>query len=218
MAVRETPADVGARDASRLLESVRRDLRDARVRAGLSQTTVARAAGLSSSAYGRLETGDLKGTSVEAMAAAARALGLALSVRLYPEGSPVRDAGQLRLEADYADLLGAGLSFRPEVPLPITGDPRAWDGIVSGVEGLVFTECEMRLGDMQELLRRYEAKLRDDPRSRILILVVRSTRHNRRVLAQHREVLRPLLPLDGAAITRSLRAGRLPAAGGILVL
>jgi transcriptional regulator with XRE-family HTH domain len=218
MAVRDTPADAGKRDASRLLETVRRDLRDSRVRAGLSQASVARAAGLSPSAYGRVEVGDLKGTTVEALAVSARAVGLALWVRLYPEGTPVRDAGQLRLERDFASILGPGLSFRSEVLLPIAGDLRAWDGIVSCADGLAFAECEMRLGDVQELLRRYEAKLRDDPRSRILILVVRATRHNRRVLAEHREVLRPLLPLDSGTIMRSLRSGRLPASSGVLVI
>jgi transcriptional regulator with XRE-family HTH domain len=208
--VRRGPADLGADDANRQLDVAHRELKEARVAAGLSQASAARAAGLSSSAYGRLEGGALRATPIESLAVAARAVGLSLSLRLCPAGSPARDAGQLRLEQDYVAVLGPGLAFRPEAPLPIAGDPRAWDGVVVAPDGLGFTECEMRLGDVQDLLRRNEAKLRDDPRSRILVLVVRSTRHNRRMLSLHREALRPLLPLDGAAILRSLRAGRLP--------
>jgi transcriptional regulator with XRE-family HTH domain len=218
MSVRVDPAAQGAADAARLLEAACRDLREARLEAGLSQASVARAARLSTSAYGRLERGALGSSPVESLAKAARAVGLEISVRLCPAGSPVRDAAQLRLESDFRAVLGDELTFRAEVALPIEGDQRAWDGVVTARDGVGFTEFEMRLGDMQELARRMALKLRDDPRSRILILAVRSTRHNRGVLAEHREVLRQLLPLDGAAVLRALRAGRLPAASGLVVM
>jgi hypothetical protein len=42
--------------------------------------------------------------------------------------------------------------------------------------------------------------------------------HNRQILAQHREALRAQFPLDGAAILRALRNGRVPVSGGIVVL
>lgn len=218
MSIRDNPADAGERDARRLLEALRRELRSARVAANLSQGTVARSAGLSTSAYARLERGDLESTPVEQLARVARALGRELSIQAFATGSPVRDAAHLRLERDYVALLGGGLLFRSEVPLPIESDRRAWDGVTSNARALAFNEFETRLGDMQELARRLGLKLRDDPRSRLLILVVRSTRHNRRVLAEHREGLRLLLPLDGAAVLRSLRAGRLPVASGLVVL
>jgi hypothetical protein len=80
------------------------------------------------------------------------------------------------------------------------------------------TEYEARLGDLQAMARRLQLKLRDDPRSSVLIVVVSRTRHNVRVLREHRETLRYLLPLDGAAVARELRAGRIPKAGGIIVL
>jgi hypothetical protein len=84
--------------------------------------------------------------------------------------------------------------------------------------GPVFMDAETRLGDIQALARRLELKLRDDPRSTVVILVVARTSHNQRVLREHREFLRGLLSADGAAIARSLRAGRLPPASGIIVL
>ncbi|HEY5628277.1 MAG TPA: helix-turn-helix transcriptional regulator [Candidatus Limnocylindrales bacterium] len=218
MSARDDPRDAGLRDARDLLASAVRELRGARLRAGLSQASVGKDAGLSRSAYGRLERGGLAHVPLEYLAKSARALGLVVSLRLYPAGSPVRDAAQLRLEADFRAVLGPGVGFRAEVPLPIEGDLRAWDGLVSGADGLAFAECVMHLSDMQELARRLALKLRDDPRSGLLILVVRGTRHNRQVLAEHREILRPLLPLDGAAVIRRLRAGRLPPASGLLVI
>jgi hypothetical protein len=51
-----------------------------------------------------------------------------------------------------------------------------------------------------------------------VILLVARTELNRRVLVEHREALREQFPLDGAAILRELRAGRVPKAGGILML
>ena len=102
--------------------------------------------------------------------------------------------------------------------LPIAGDLRAWDGMITGADGIAFTDAETRNGDAQALARRLEVKLRDDPRSRVLILVVARTAHNATVLREHREAFRALLPLDGAAIARSLRAGRIPTASGLIVL
>lgn len=218
MGVRERPADLGAHDAERMLVDARREICEARLAAGLSQAAVARAAGMSPSAYGRWERGELSRICVAHVASAARAVGLSASLRFYSAGSPVRDAGQLRLEADLVNVLGVGPGFRSEVPIPIPGDLRAWDGVVSDDRAMAFVECEVHLRDVQALARRAELKLRDDPRSGVLILVVRDSRHNRDVLAEQREMLRPLLPLDSPALLRALRAGRLPPASGLLTL
>jgi hypothetical protein len=66
--------------------------------------------------------------------------------------------------------------------------------------------------------RRVALKQRDDPACGVVILLVNRTARNRRVLAAHREALRQQFPLDGAAILRELRAGRIPKASGILLL
>ena len=51
-----------------------------------------------------------------------------------------------------------------------------------------------------------------------MILVVNQTAHKRQVLAEHRETLRAQFPLDGMAIARALRSGRVPPASGIILL
>jgi transcriptional regulator with XRE-family HTH domain len=218
MGVRQGPADLGADDARRLLAEACREIREARIAAGLSQAAVARAAGLSRAAYGRFERGEMARPPMETVTRSARAVGLRASLRLYPAGSPARDAGQLRLERDLQAVLGTPLRFRAEAALPIPGDLRSWDGLITDGSTSGFVDGEMRLADIQTLLRRLEAKRRDDPRPGVLLLVVRDSVHNRRVLRDHREVLRALLPLDSAAILRELRGGRVPPAGGLLVL
>lgn len=218
MATRERPSDVGAQDAQRLVAAAAEELRGTRVTGGWSQAFVAGLAGMSEAQYGRIERGDLDKPTVDQLCRAARALGLSVSLGCYPSGVRPRDAAQLRLLVKLEAMLGGGLFLRREVPLPISGDLRAWDGSISADSGSAFVECESRLGDMQELSRRLGLKLRDDPRSGILILVVSNTAHNRRILAAHREALRALLPLDGVSIARHLRAGRLPPASGIMLV
>ena len=105
-----------------------------------------------------------------------------------------------------------------EAVLPRPGDQRAWDGRILGGERPASVEGESRLHDIQAMARRVDLKRRDDPGSGIVILVVARSAHNRRVLAEHREALRLQFPLDGAAIARDLRQGRVPRAGGIIVL
>jgi len=173
---------------------------------------------MSPAQLGRLEHGHILRPSIDQVFRAASALGLAGTLRLFPSGSPVRDAGQLALFGRFERLTATPLRVRREVTLPIAGDLRAWDGMIVGDGERAFIEAEMHLGDTQALARRIELKLRDDPRARMVILVVARSAHNRWVLLEHRGALRGQFPLDGAAIARSLRAGRVPPAGGIIAL
>jgi transcriptional regulator with XRE-family HTH domain len=218
MPIRQSLLDLAKADARRIIAKIAAEILPARIALGLSQRTVAKAAGISRSQLGRLERGQLLAPTIGLVCAVARVLGLEVSLALFPAGTPVRDAAHLALLARFEALLGLLLRMRREVPLPIPGDRRAWDAAVMDDGGIAFTEGETHLGDMQALGRRVELKLRDDPRSAVVILVVARTRHNVQVLREQRESLRALLPLDGAAIARHLRAGRIPPASGIIVL
>ena len=145
---------MGAQDAQRLVAAAAEELRGTRVTGGWSQAFVAGLAGMSEAQYGRIERGDLDKPTVDQLCRAARALGLSVSLGCYPSGVRPRDAAQLRLLVKLEAMLGAGLFLRREVPLPISGDLRAWDGSISADSGSAFVECESRLGDMQELSRR----------------------------------------------------------------
>ena len=108
--------------------------------------------------------------------------------------------------------------MRREIPLPLQGDLRAWDAVVEGADGAFFTEGESHVSDVQALERRMRLKVRDDPRALIVVLVLTRSDHHRAVLAEHRESFRDLLPLDGAAVLRAVRAGRCPPASGIVLI
>ncbi len=194
------------------------ELRGTRHSLGLSMASVAKGAAMSTAQLARLERGQVLRPTVDQLCRAARALGLNTSIRFYPVGSPVRDAGQLALLDRFVPVLAPPLSLRREVGLPIQGDLRAWDGMLLGGEGAAFAEGEAHLGDTQALARRIDLKLRDDPRGAVVILVVARTAHNQAVLREHREALRAQFPLDGAAIARALRSGHIPPASGIIVI
>jgi transcriptional regulator with XRE-family HTH domain len=218
MATRETRADKGRRLAREAVVAIGSDLRAARIAAGLSQRAVAKAAQLSGAQVSRLERGKILRPTVDQLTRMAAVLGLTLSLKLYPAGTPVRDAGQLALLGRFEVRLVGNLRLRREVGLPIVGDQRAWDAKVEGAGGSCAVEAETNLHDAQALARKIALKLRDDPTvDRVILLVARSA-HNRAVLREHREALRAEFPLDGAAILASVSRGEVPSKSGILVL
>ena len=218
MAPKSRRGDVATQEARRASARIAIELRDARLAAGLSLSTAARAVGMSAAQLGRVERGEIGHPTMEQVWRAAAAVGLRPALNLYQAGSPVRDRAQLALLARFEARLGGSLRLRREVPLPIAGDPRAWDGMIEGGEGPFFIEGESHIRDAQALERRMRLKVRDDPRATLVILVASRSVHNRAVLGEFREVLRDLLPLDGGPILRAIAAGRRPRASGIVLV
>jgi transcriptional regulator with XRE-family HTH domain len=218
MATRERAGDRGAEDAKDLYASVRKELRAARRQRGLSLKAAAGRAGVSPWQLGRLERGGLIHPTLDQVCRTSRAVGLRASLKLYPDGVPVRDAGQLALLGRFEALLVPGMPMGREIGIPLPGDLRAWDGRIRDGVRTASIEAEMKLDDIQAISRRIALKQRDDPDAGSVILLVNRTAHNRRILAEHREALRVQFPLDGAAILRDLRLGRIPPASGILLL
>ncbi len=194
------------------------ELRDARLGLGLSQSTVARASGLSASRIGRLERHETQTVDLDELCRLARPLGLRPSVKLFPAGVPLRDAAHLALLRRLESVLGPRLQLRREVPIPISGDLRGWDGWLQAPGDQLELEAETHVRDVQDLERRIAHKLRDDDRVSRVLLVLTESVHNRRVAREKREALRELHPLEGHEALRALRAGRLPGAGGVVLL
>mgnify|MGYP001825396960 CR=1 FL=1 len=192
------------------------ELRDARWTAGLSQRHVARSAGLSQSHVSRTEHAQRIPPRLDELARQAAVLGLRLSIKLYPDGSPVRDAGQLRLEERLRGQLPTDVPTRTEVLVGGHGDLRAWDMVIDA-DLAVAVDAETRLNDIQAVQRRCETKLRDSRIDRMVLLVADTT-HNRRVLREHRAALASTFPLATAEVMAALRAGKAPPANGIVVL
>ena len=206
----------GQRHADRVSRQLGSELRNARLAAGLSQQHVARAAGLSRPVVSRAEAARSIPATIEALAVHCAVLGLRLGITTFPDGSPVRDAGQLRLLERLRQLLGPGLAWTAEAVFRSGGDLRAWDVRLDGQISLGI-DAETRLHDIQALQRRTRLKLRDSGVDRVLLLVAR-TNHNHRVLLAHRDALRDLLPADSPEVLRALRKGEIPARDGLLVL
>lgn len=126
-----------------------------------------------------------------------------------PGGSPLRDAGHVRVLARLRALLPATYRWRTEVPIPITGDRRAIDAMVADPPIAAGFELETRFGDAQSTDRRILIKQRDAGLS-AMILVVPDTRHNRLAVAAAAPTIRASFPLDGRQVLRALRAGSPP--------
>ncbi len=213
MATWESARTVGIRRARSLAYAIGRELLDARLAAGLSQGSVAHAAGLHQSRISRTERGVAPLPRLDELARHCAVLGHELGARPYPVGSPVRDAAQRRLLATLERFVSDRFRWRFEVGLDLPGDKRAWDAWLDG-PGDVAIDAETRLHDVQTLQRRLELKWRDSGSPR-LVLVVSATRHNRRVVREHRGALSSTLPLDSRTVLAALRSGQVPPANGI---
>ena len=132
---------------------------------GLTQAFVSSAAGISQSMMSRIERGR-GGPSLVTLSAVADVLGVDLVATVYPAGSPVRDAGHVRVFTRLKALLPDEFVWRSEVPLPRPGDQRALDAMIVEPRLDVGFELESRLLDAQALTRRVTLKqqrLRADP-------------------------------------------------------
>jgi transcriptional regulator with XRE-family HTH domain len=217
MPVRNEPALHGRRVAQRLKTQFGAELLTGRHGAGLSQRAAGFAAGMSHSQFGRIERGELRDLTFDQASRAAAAVGLRLVVKSYPDGDHARDRAQLALLERFRIRLPRGTEWRTEVPLPIQGDRRAWDGLATLRGRRAGCEGETRLNDVQALQRRVTLKKRDGNVD-IVLLVVADTTANRRFLEQHREELRGLLPLDSRQVLDAFRRGELPEKSGIVIV
>ena len=101
--------------------------------------------------------------------------------------------------------------------MPIPGDLRAWDGLISGRNDLTGVETEMRPHDLQALQRRIALKQRDSGVPRVILLVP-STRINRGIVREYADLLHEWLPVPGSAAVASLEAGRHPDGNALVML
>ena len=193
------------------------EIRNARLSSATSQRVAGRRVGMSHAQFGRIERAELDELSIDQAARACAAVGLRLLVKAIPGGDPALDAGQLALLERFRRQLPATIQMRTEVPLPIPGDRRAWDGFIRLDGTNIGIEAEARIRDAQAVERRCALKRRDGG-VEIVILLVADTASNSRMLTLHRDALRSSFPLDTRRVLGALRAGRAPAAGGIVVL
>jgi transcriptional regulator with XRE-family HTH domain len=202
---------IAAEDEARVLAELSR----ARREAGLSQSELGRACGMSRWAVERTEKGSRRAT-IHELASLGAAVGRDVRLRAFPAGDAIRDAGQERLLHRLRVVVAPGLKWRTEVPLPIPGDLRAWDAVIRGLGWWIPVEAETVIDDVQALERKIGLKQRDG-NARHLLLLIADTRRNRRALASAPAALGGW-PLRTREILAALRAGRDPGAGGVVFL
>jgi transcriptional regulator with XRE-family HTH domain len=209
MAGQERRTDHAARRALEQSRALGREIRMARLAAGLSQRYVAESAGLSQPVLSRLERGVPPWLDAIAIARALAVVGLELGLRAYPGSGPFRDAAHLALLARFRRV-ASPFAWMPEVALPIAGDRRAWD-LAALQRGTVVlaVEAETRLVDAQALCRRLALKKRDGGVDR-LVLVLADTRGNRAAVMAAGTYLRAQFPGEARGTLAHLRAGRVP--------
>ena len=205
--------------ARRILADLASELRHARIAAGLSQTELGLRLGVSGDKIWKFEHERLPSLSIVDACEIGALLGLDVTVRAYPNGVRLRDAGQAPRLVKLLSNVGTPLRYRTDVPLPRRDDARelrAWDAVVFGRDERTAIELESRLMDVQATTRRHNLKRRDDPVDHFL-LVVADTKHNRRVLAEFADLLADLPRLRTANVLAALRAGRHPGTGLIML-
>jgi transcriptional regulator with XRE-family HTH domain len=197
--------------------TVLRELRDGRHDRGLGGSDIAREVGISPAQYSRIERDLTDSLSIERASILLAAVGLELSVRVYPAGEPLRDAAHVALLDRFRAGLHPSLRFRTEVPFPGPGDRRAWDGLILGPDWRHGVEAETRPRDRQALERRLALKLRDGDVSSMSLLLLDS-RYNRDFLRANRDVLVERFPIPGRRVLELLHAGIDPGGSSIILL
>jgi transcriptional regulator with XRE-family HTH domain len=199
---------LGAKSARDTRRSIAADIQSARDDAGLSLRQLAVAAGISHATLLSVEGGSHDPTT-EVLARLAAALGMSLSVRLYPGTGPlIRDHLQASMLEALLAIAHPRWRRQPEVAVyrPVRG---VIDLVLDALgEPRVATEAQSDLRRIEQQVRWSGAKadaLRESaaddqdageaharPVSRLLLL--RSTTRMRAVVAQHAELLRAAYP------------------------
>ncbi len=192
-------------------------LRTARHVLGLTEKQVAAAVGVSQSEVSRRERGRARRLAGRALARHGAAVGLKLSIKLWPIGGGVRDAAQARYVAAFVARVGRAWTVRLEAPMPIAGDLRAVDVVLLSGTVRIAVEVITRLADLQAQVRAAQLKARDIDATR-LVLVVAGTNANRAALRTLRPALVNSFDLDTRRILAELVAGRDPGRDGIVLL
>jgi transcriptional regulator with XRE-family HTH domain len=216
MATSERRNDRAVRRADETLSSLGRELRRARVGAGLSQRVLQSSTGISHSEICRIERGRAPNVPLRALIVLASSVGLVIPMRPFPEGDAIRDAGHARLLERFRLRLHPTLRWHTEVPLPMPGDRRSWDAVTGGSGWRAGVEAETVIDDTQALERRLALKRRDGGVDHVILLIA-DTPRNRRALAAAPAAFSNL-PLETRHILGALAAGRDPGGSGIVIL
>jgi transcriptional regulator with XRE-family HTH domain len=213
---RRNPIHEASLHGDRLARETGRELRLARLTAGLTQAQVARALGVSQSAVSRVERGR-QPAALPYYARHAAAVGTRLWARVFPDGRRLLDAPQLGLLGRFRARIHGDWTWELEVPVPTEGDLRAGDCRITIPGCSILVEAITRLADAQAQVRAAQRKRRDLHCDR-LIIALADTGANRRALRDAGPAFAAAFPISPRAALRALRDGRDPGADALILL
>jgi hypothetical protein len=216
MTAREGPGERGRRRGRRLLHDALEEFHAARLDEAVSQERVGSAMDRSDAWVSWTESGGNPAVSVIQLSQMLACVGLELSLRAYPAGDGLRDAGQTPVLERFASMVSPPWAWAREVPIPIPGDLRAWDGVLRG-PCTIGVDVESRIRDLQAVDRRVMLKLRDSGLDRAVILLP-DTRTNRASLRTAAPTLAVNYPIGSRAALDALVHGRDPGGNAIIVV
>lgn len=199
----------GDRQLRRTCTRFGEEIREIRLRAGVSQAAVARSIGISRSVVCRMEQGDPV-VSARIRARAVATLGGDFRIAVYPGGAPViHDAAHARMVE--AVLSRCDRSWHPIVEDPVPGPGRRSTDIrLDGRDDIVLMEVETHV-------RAFEAIIREGAEKRAavagsiarakrvhVVLVLPSTRHHRGLVRAHPSIVGAAYPTDPDVLARAL--------------
>lgn len=146
-------------------------------------------------------------------------VGLELWARSFPGGSPIRDAGHVKLVSRFRKHLHPAIGWSIEVPFPAAGDHRAWDAVVAGTRPTwrFGVEVETAPRDVQALARRVALKVRGGGVDGVIVVLPRS-KHTAMFLHEARQVLQATFPEAGEGVLEALATGSLPRGNAPVVI
>jgi transcriptional regulator with XRE-family HTH domain len=216
---RGQPANIGRARSRYLAGAFGRELRIARMNAGLSQVRLAALADVSQTEVSKAERGALD-ISLDARCRLAAACGHELGWRLYPVSTVrLRDSGQMALA--QAIVESAHPSWKAQLEVPIApGDARAADLVLTSPTEIIHIEIERALVDFQAQLRSAQVKRETmaagEHRPIRLVIAVPDTRTSRARLQPFAQLVNQTMPAKSRDVWQAIRAGEPLNGDGIL--
>jgi len=207
--------DEAVRQGSHIRRRLADELRRARILSGLSQLSVARALSCDRATVSRVERGEAE-IGLKRLVRHAAVVGLVLRADLFPAGSPIRDAGQLRVINRLQSHVRPPFVWLLEMPVG-PNDLRAFDAAAVMPGCRIGFEVWSRVRDVQAQVRMSQRK-QVDARMDRLILVFGDTTANRIAVRDAGDALRRAFPMPTRSVLTALREGRDPGADGLVFL
>jgi transcriptional regulator with XRE-family HTH domain len=222
MPTRQSALARGTWRGNAIVRALVREAEATRVARGTSYAEIARALRMSPTQVANILRERSPDLTIVRASQLLAVLGLKVAASVFPEGEPVRDAGQLALLGRLRARIHASLIWSEEIPvieLPVPGvvDHRAWDAGIEGPACRCRVDAETHTGDLQAVERRIALKQRDG-REPCVLLVLADTKHHRALLEAAGEGIRTRFPIPQRAAMAALKAGRSPGGNALLLL